>query len=101
MTLFDTFSSVDSITVKNDVKTIRFEGSRPSWVMDGSQFSGSSGGLTVSKSSRTNDLMIEVGLKKIAARTVTELWDAIAKVLPKISKTDCRNFFINAGYKPT
>ena len=44
---------------------------------------------------------LKAGLKKIAARTITHLWDAIAEVLPTISPTDCKNFFINAGYAPT
>jgi transposase len=43
---------------------------------------------------------LKAGLKKIAARTITQLWDAIADVLPTISTKDCRNFFINAGYAP-
>jgi transposase len=43
---------------------------------------------------------IKAGLKKIAARTIPHLWDAIAEILPTISPNDCRNFFINAGYAP-
>ena len=44
---------------------------------------------------------LKAGLKKIAARTIAKLWDAIADVLPTISPADCRNFFINAGYAPS
>jgi len=43
---------------------------------------------------------LKAGLKKIAARTITHLWQAIAQILPTISQNDCRNFFINAGYAP-
>lgn len=43
---------------------------------------------------------LKAGLKKIAARTITHLWDAIAQVLPTISPNDSRNFFRNAGYVP-
>ena len=43
---------------------------------------------------------LKAGLKKIAARTITHLWTAIAEVLPTITASDCRNFFINAGYAP-
>ena len=41
---------------------------------------------------------LKAGLKKIAARTITHLWTAIAEVLLTITASDCRNFFINAGY---
>ncbi len=44
---------------------------------------------------------LKAGLKKTEARTITKLWDAIADVLPTISPSDSRNFFINAGYSPT
>ena len=44
---------------------------------------------------------LKAGLKKIAARTVTSLDDAIAEVLPTISPNDSKNFFIKAGYSPT
>jgi transposase len=37
-------------------------------------------------------------LKKVAARTVTELWEAIATTLPKISGADCRSYLRAAGY---
>lgn len=43
---------------------------------------------------------IKAALKKIAARTINNLWDAIAEVLPTVTPNDCRNFFINAGYAP-
>jgi transposase len=44
---------------------------------------------------------LKAALKKIAARTIGHLWNAIAAVLPTITANDCRNFFINAGYAPT
>ncbi len=37
-------------------------------------------------------------LKKAAARTVEELWAAIATALPMLSPSDCRNYFKAAGY---
>ena len=37
-------------------------------------------------------------LKKAAARTVEELWIAIADALPRLSPNDCRNYFTAAGY---
>ena len=37
-------------------------------------------------------------LKKAAARTVEDLWAAIANALPKLSPQDCRNYFVAAGY---
>ena len=37
-------------------------------------------------------------LKKAAARTVEELWIAIADALPCLSPNDCRNYFTAAGY---
>jgi transposase len=44
---------------------------------------------------------IKSALKNIAARTINHLWDAIADVLPTVTQSDCRNFFIKAGYAPT
>ena len=37
-------------------------------------------------------------LKKAAARTIADLWSAIAKALPCLAPSDCRNYFAAAGY---
>lgn len=37
-------------------------------------------------------------LKKAAARTIEDLWDAIAAALPKLTPQDCCNYFAAAGY---
>ena len=37
-------------------------------------------------------------LKKAAARTIEDLWSAIATALPKLTPSDCRNYFAAAGY---
>jgi len=37
-------------------------------------------------------------LKKAAARTIDELWTAIADALPRITTCDCRNYLAAAGY---
>lgn len=37
-------------------------------------------------------------LKKAAARTVTELWHAIAAALDAFTATECQNYFAAAGY---
>lgn len=39
-------------------------------------------------------------LRKAAARTITELWAAIAGAIDRFSPTECANFFIHAGYEP-
>jgi hypothetical protein len=39
-------------------------------------------------------------LRKAAARTVPDLWDAIRDALPRISPNDCANYFSAAGYEP-
>jgi transposase len=39
-------------------------------------------------------------LKKVAARTVPDLWRAIAEALPHLTPDECRNYFTDAGYKP-
>jgi transposase len=39
-------------------------------------------------------------LKKIAARTVHELWQAIAATLSSFAPAECRNYFTAAGYDP-
>jgi transposase len=37
-------------------------------------------------------------LKKAAARTMQELWDAIAEALTRLTTNDCRSYFTAAGY---
>ena len=37
-------------------------------------------------------------LRKTAARTVAELWEAIAESLSAFTPTECRNYFVAAGY---
>lgn len=37
-------------------------------------------------------------LRKTAARSKDELWQAIAEALDQFSPTECRNYFLNAGY---
>ena len=39
-------------------------------------------------------------LKKAAARTVDDLWTAIAQALPQLTPNDCANYFAAAGYGP-
>ena len=39
-------------------------------------------------------------LKKAAARTVNDLWTAIAQALPQLTPKDCANYFAAAGYGP-
>ena len=39
-------------------------------------------------------------LRKAAARTVPDLWNAIRDALPRISPNDCANYFSAAGYEP-
>jgi transposase len=37
-------------------------------------------------------------LKKAAARTIEDLWAAIAQALPQLTSSDCGNYFTAAGY---
>ena len=37
-------------------------------------------------------------LKKAAARTMEDLWSAIATALPQLTQSDFRNYFAAAGY---
>ena len=37
-------------------------------------------------------------LKKVAARTVDDLWDAIANGIDTFTPTECQNYFAAAGY---
>ncbi len=39
-------------------------------------------------------------LKRIAARTIDSLWDAIACAVDIFTPTECRNYFAAAGYEP-
>jgi transposase len=39
-------------------------------------------------------------LKKAAARTLDELWDAIARALCQFTPRECSNYFAAAGYEP-
>jgi transposase len=39
-------------------------------------------------------------LRKAAARTIDDLWAAIAEALKAFSPTECKNYFISSGYEP-
>ncbi len=39
-------------------------------------------------------------LRKAAARTIPDLWDAIADAIPLFSPRECANYFEAAGYEP-
>ncbi len=39
-------------------------------------------------------------LRKAAARTITELWDAIADCVNQFTPDECKNYFAAAGYDP-
>jgi transposase len=39
-------------------------------------------------------------LRKIAARTVSRLWDAIGDLLDRFTPQECANYLANAGYVP-
>ena len=39
-------------------------------------------------------------LRKAAARTVDQLWNAIASAIDALTPTDCRGYFTAAGYEP-
>jgi transposase len=39
-------------------------------------------------------------LRKAAARTIHELWHAVAEALPKFTPQQCANYFTAAGYEP-
>jgi transposase len=43
---------------------------------------------------------LKANLRKAAARTVPDLWDAIRDALPRISPNECANYFSAAGYEP-
>ena len=39
-------------------------------------------------------------LRRAAARTIPELWQAIADALPQFTPAECANYFTAAGYEP-
>jgi transposase len=39
-------------------------------------------------------------LRKAAARTVDDLWAAIATILKTFTAAECQNYFVNSGYDP-
>jgi transposase len=39
-------------------------------------------------------------LRRAAARTIPELWGAIAAALPTFSRSECANYFTACGYEP-
>ena len=39
-------------------------------------------------------------LKRVAARTIDELWDAIAQAVDIFTPNECRNYFTATGYEP-
>jgi transposase len=39
-------------------------------------------------------------LRKVAARTIDDLWNAIADALPQFTPKECANYFTAAGYEP-
>ena len=43
---------------------------------------------------------IKALLKKAAARTLEDLWEAIRNAINAITPTDCRSFFTATGYEP-
>jgi hypothetical protein len=43
---------------------------------------------------------IKALLRKAAARTLIDLWDAIRDAIDAVTTNDCRNFFTATGYEP-
>ena len=41
---------------------------------------------------------IKARLRQVAARTLEDLWQAVAEVLDAFSPQECANYFRNAGY---
>lgn len=41
---------------------------------------------------------LKARLRKAAARTITDLWDAVAKALDTFEPDECLNYFAHAGY---
>ena len=43
---------------------------------------------------------LEALLRKIAARTISALWDALRDILGRFTPQECANYLANAGYVP-
>ncbi len=43
---------------------------------------------------------LKAALRKAAARTIGDLWDAIRDALPSFTPQECANYFTAAGYEP-
>ncbi|MEQ8396167.1 MAG: IS630 family transposase, partial [Gammaproteobacteria bacterium] len=43
---------------------------------------------------------IKAALKKAAARTLTDLWNAIRDAIDAVTPRDCVSFFTACGYEP-
>jgi transposase len=43
---------------------------------------------------------LKAHLRKAAARTLDDLWAAIAEALKTFTSTECKNYFVNSGYDP-
>jgi len=43
---------------------------------------------------------LKAHLRKAAARTIDDLWAAIAEALKTFTSTECKNYFVNSGYEP-
>ena len=43
---------------------------------------------------------LKAHLRKAAARTVSDLWAAIADAIKTFTPTECQNYFVNSGYDP-
>lgn len=43
---------------------------------------------------------LKAQLRKAAARTLDDLWNAIAASLPTFTPEECKNYFVNSGYDP-
>ena len=41
---------------------------------------------------------LKAALRKAAARTVVDLWDAIAEAIEAFAPSECENYFAAAGY---
>jgi len=39
-------------------------------------------------------------LRKVAARTIEDLWNALGDALPQFTPRECANYFAAAGYEP-
>ena len=43
---------------------------------------------------------LKAHLRKAAARTIDDLWEAITDALKAFTSTECKNYFVNCGYDP-